>query len=55
MAKNKNTYEKRRKELKRMQKAQDKRERRLARRAGPAETLEPGLPETTPEADAAID
>ncbi len=33
MAKNKNTFEKRRREVERMRKAQEKRERRLARRS----------------------
>jgi hypothetical protein len=45
MAKNKNTFEKRRKEVKRMQKAQEKRERRLARRKSAV------APESTDEAE----
>jgi hypothetical protein len=41
MAKNKNTFEKRRKEMKRMQKAQEKRERRFARRHSSVDSERP--------------
>jgi len=47
MAKNKNTFEKRRKEIERMRKAQEKRERRFARRSKPAQPVpgpEPAAP-----------
>lgn len=45
MAKNKNTFEKRRKEMVRMQKAQEKRERRLARRSSSVDAESPdGFP-----------
>ncbi|MBT3374632.1 MAG: hypothetical protein HN742_28330 [Lentisphaerae bacterium] len=45
MAKNKNTFEKRRKEMARTRKAQEKRERRLARRSPPVDPESPdGLP-----------
>ncbi len=37
MAKNTNTFEKRRREVERMRKAQEKRERRLARRSASAD------------------
>ena len=40
MAKNTNTFEKRRKEMERMRKAQEKRERRFARRSAAAEDTE---------------
>ena len=51
MAKNRNTFEKRQKELKRMQKAQDKRERRFARESSSVEpqSRDESLP--TPEVD----
>jgi hypothetical protein len=42
MAKNKNTMEKRRKELKRMQKAQEKRERRMVRKSS---SVDPETPD----------
>ena len=51
MAKNKNTYEKRRKEMDRMQKAQAKRERRLARRSASALPKDPDGVPTVPEPD----
>jgi hypothetical protein len=41
MAKNKNTFEKRRREMKRMQKAQEKRERRFARGKASVESESP--------------
>ena len=41
MAKNKNTYEKRRKEMERTRKAQEKRERRHARKSGDVESEPP--------------
>ena len=45
MAKNKNTFEKRRREMDRMRKAQEKRERRLARRSSSVDPESPdGLP-----------
>ncbi len=45
MATNKNTYEKRRKEMERMRKAQEKRERRLARRSSSVDAESPdGVP-----------
>ena len=45
MAKNTNTFEKRRKEMKRMRKAQEKRERRLARKSSSVDTESPdGVP-----------
>ena len=45
MAKNKNTFEKRRKEMGRMLKAQEKRERRLARRSS---SVDPESPDELP-------
>lgn len=47
MAKNTNTFEKRRKEMERMRKAQEKRERRFARRSS---SLDPGSPDVLPTA-----
>ena len=45
MAKNKNTFEKRRKEMERMRKAQEKRERRLARKSSSVDAESPdGVP-----------
>ncbi len=45
MAKNKNTFEKRRKEMERTRKAQEKRERRLARRSSSVDRESPdGFP-----------
>jgi len=45
MAKNTNTFEKRRKEMDRMRKAREKRERRLARRSSSVDPESPdGLP-----------
>ena len=44
MAKNKNTYEKRRKEMERMRKAEEKRQRRFARRKGPVQPDAPVAP-----------
>lgn len=45
MAKNKNTFEKRRKEMDRVRKAQEKRERRLARRSSSVDAESPdGVP-----------
>ncbi len=45
MAKTKNTFEKRRKEMDRMRKAQEKRERRLARRSSSVDEESPdGVP-----------
>jgi hypothetical protein len=45
MAKNTNTFEKRRKEMERMRKAQEKRERRFARRSSSVDTESPdGFP-----------
>jgi hypothetical protein len=45
MAKNKNTFEKRRKEMDRTRKAQEKRERRLARRSSSVDAESPdGVP-----------
>ena len=45
MAKNKNTFEKRRKEMERTRKAQEKRERRLARRSS---SVDPESPDECP-------
>ena len=50
MAKNKNTFEKRRKEIERMRKAQEKRERRLARRST-SEQVEPAEARLSSEQD----
>lgn len=44
MAKNKNTFEKRQRELKRMRKAQEKRERRVARKQSVGEGSGPAIP-----------
>lgn len=51
MAKNKNTFEKRRKEMDRMRKAQEKRERRLARRSSSVEPEGPDGIRTVQEPD----
>ena len=51
MAKNKNTFEKRRKEMDRMQKAHEKRERRLARRSSSVEAESPDDVPTASEPD----
>ena len=51
MAKNKNTYEKRRREMERMRKAQEKRERRLVRRSSSVDPESPGGFPTVPEPD----
>jgi hypothetical protein len=48
MAKNKNTFEKRRKEMERMRKAEDKRQRRFARRGNRGQTDAPGAPSPEP-------
>ena len=45
MVKNKNTFEKRRKEMERMRKAQEKRERRFARRSS---SVDPESPDESP-------
>ncbi len=49
MGKNKNTFEKRRKEMDRMRKAQEKRERRLARRSSSVDAESPDGVPTVPE------
>jgi hypothetical protein len=51
MAKNRNTFEKRRKEIQRMRKAQEKRERRLARRSASADKGSPSESPTVQEPD----
>jgi hypothetical protein len=51
MAKNKNTFEKRRKEMERKAKAQEKRERRLARRSSSADPESPDGSPTVQEPD----
>lgn len=51
MAKNKNTFEKRRKEVERMRKAQEKRERRFARRSASADPESHAPPPTVQEGE----
>ena len=55
MAKNKNTFEKRRKEIKRMQKAQEKRERRFARRRSTVGSQSPDGPLIERDSDSVKD
>ena len=51
MAKNKNTFEKRRREMKRMEKAREKRERRFARGKSSVDSESPDEPVTEREPD----
>jgi len=51
MAKNKNTFEKRRREMNRMQKAEEKRQRRFARRKSSVDSERPDGSATEQDAD----